>query len=166
MVQIEDFEGMVYARDGAPREKKDYEIFSVQYATSSHGEDHHMTPGLVIRPKGDRDVQAAIRHAKKHNLKIAVKSGGHQYSGASSTDGNNIQLDLSQTYPDLAVKQSSDQTKVYVCAGVSNKLKDFNAYLKAQGLFIPHGQCAYVCVGGHGQTGGVFFKHYKLHCAY
>ncbi|KAF3163868.1 hypothetical protein TWF225_000405 [Orbilia oligospora] len=44
--------------------------------------------------------------------------------------------------------------KTYVYAGVSNRLKDFNAYLTYNKLFAPHGFGAYVCVGGHAQTGG------------
>lgn len=44
--------------------------------------------------------------------------------------------------------------KVLVFAGVSNQLQDFLAYLTSHKLFVRTGQCAYVCPGGHGQTGG------------
>lgn len=44
--------------------------------------------------------------------------------------------------------------RVLVFAGVSNQLQDFLAHLSGHKLFVPTGQCAYVCLGGHGQTGG------------
>ncbi|KAL3601827.1 hypothetical protein FPOAC2_06107 [Fusarium poae] len=60
------------------------------------------------------------------------------------------------TYKDMMVIDASgipdDRALVYI--GVSNRLQDFNAYLRHNDLFVPHGQCAYVCTGGHGQTGG------------
>ncbi|KAH7110652.1 hypothetical protein B0J13DRAFT_591116 [Dactylonectria estremocensis] len=133
MTVTEDFEGMQYSRDGTPAEKQDYAYFNQQYATSTHQEDHNMYPDLIVQPKRDEDVINAVIWARENKVAIAVKSGGHQYSGASSTSGKNIQIDLSNTYKDLM---------------------EFNAYLKHNQLFVPHGDCAYVCVGGHGQTGG------------
>ncbi|KAK6542992.1 hypothetical protein TWF694_006923 [Orbilia ellipsospora] len=154
-VRIQDLEGMQYPRDGSPFEQKDYAYFNVQYATSTHQQDHNMNPALIVQPKGDDDIIKTIKYAISKNIAVAVKSGGHQYSGASSTGGKNIQLDLTNTYKDMmAYNPIGLLGKTYVLAGVSNYLKDFNAYLAHNGLFVPHGQCAYVCVGGHAQTGG------------
>ncbi|KAK7420742.1 hypothetical protein QQX98_002544 [Neonectria punicea] len=157
MVRIQDFEGMQYSRDGTPAEQQDYSYFNEQYATSSHQEDHDMYPDLIVQPKRDEDVIRAVNWARDNKVAVAVKSGGHQYSGASSTGGKNIQIDLSNTYKDLMVLNPRDplpEDRALVYVGVSNQLKDFNAYLKHNQLFVPHGQCAYVCVGGHAQTGG------------
>ncbi|EPS37893.1 hypothetical protein H072_8364 [Dactylellina haptotyla CBS 200.50] len=146
---------MQYTREGTKYQQQDYTFFNEQYATSTHQKDHDMNPSLIVQPKGDDDVVKTILWAQKNNVAVAVKSGGHQYSGASSTGGKNIQLDLSNTYKDMMVFNPNGNTdKTYVYAGVSNQLKDFNAYLTHNGLFVPHGQCAYVCVGGHAQTGG------------
>ncbi|CAM1506222.1 Fc.00g058630.m01.CDS01 [Cosmosporella sp. VM-42] len=153
MVQIQDFEGMQYSRDGS----LDYSYFNQQYASSSHQVDHDMNPDLIVQPKQDEDVIKAVNWARQNKVAVAVKSGGHQYSGASSTGGKNIQIDLTNTYKDLMVikpKQPLPDDRALVYVGVSNQLKDFNAYLKHNQLFVPHGQCAYVCVGGHAQTGG------------
>jgi hypothetical protein len=157
MVRIQDFEGMQYSRDGNPAEKQDYAYFNQQYATSTHEDDHNMYPDLIVQPKRDEDVIQTVNWARENKVAIAIKSGGHQYSGASSTSGKNIQIDLSNTYKDLMVLNPGDpidQDRALVYVGVSNQLKDFNAYLKHNQLFVPHGQCAYVCLGGHGQTGG------------
>lgn len=147
---------MQYSRAGSQFEESDYAYFNQQYATSSYQQEHNMNPALIVQPKGDEDVVKTVQWALGNKVSVAVKSGGHQYSGASSTGGNNIQLDLTNTYKDMMVlpsdKLSPDRVMVYV--GVSNELQDFNAWLGHNGLFVPHGQCAYVCTGGHGQTGG------------
>ncbi|KAK6502741.1 hypothetical protein TWF481_007788 [Arthrobotrys musiformis] len=154
-IRIEDLEGMQYPRDGTELQQKDYAYFNQQYATSSHQKDHDMNPGLIVQPKGDDDIIKIVRWAKDNKAAVAVKSGGHQYSGASSTSGKNIQIDLTNTYKDMMVFNSTGlANKTYVYAGVSNRLKDFNAYLTYNKLFVPHGFCPYVCVGGHAQTGG------------
>ncbi|KAM6505264.1 hypothetical protein FSOLCH5_014496 [Fusarium solani] len=157
MARIKDFEGMQYSRDGTPAQKQDYAYFNQQYATSTHQDDHSMYPDLIVQPKQDEDVIKAVIWARENKVAIAVKSGGHQYSGASSTSAKNIQIDLSNTYKDLMVlnpRDPIDKDRALVYVGVSNQLKELNAYLKHNQLFVPHGDCAYVCVGGHGQTGG------------
>ncbi|KAI8664502.1 FAD-binding PCMH-type domain-containing protein [Fusarium keratoplasticum] len=157
MAQIQDFQGMQYSRDGPSSEKLDYGYFNQQYASSSYQQERDLNPAMIIQPKGDEDVIGAVNWARQNKVAIAVKSGGHQYSGACSTGGKNIQIDLSNTYKDMKVlnpKVPVAEDRALVFVGVSNQLKDFNAYLRHNGLFVPHGQCAYVCVGGHGQTGG------------
>ncbi|ORY60755.1 FAD binding domain-containing protein [Pseudomassariella vexata] len=157
MVRIQGIEGMQYPRDGSKSEQLDYALFNRQYATSTYREDHDMYPDLIIQPKGDEDVVKAVNWARSNKIAISVKSGGHQYSGASSTSGRNIQLDLSNTYKHLMridPVDPVDQDKTLIYVGVSIHLKDFSAYLIHNSLFIPHGQCAYVCIGGHVQTGG------------
>ncbi|KAF3152068.1 hypothetical protein TWF594_005822 [Orbilia oligospora] len=133
-IRIEDLEGMQYPRDGTELQQKDYAYFNQQYATSSHQKDHYMNPSLIVQPKGDHNI-----------IKI----------WCIVTSGKNIQIDLTNTYKDMMVFNPTGlANKTYVYAGVSNRLKDFNAYLTYNKLFVPHGFCAYVCVGGHAQTGG------------
>ena len=64
--------------------------------------------------------------------------------------GRNIQLDLSETFRDF----NYDEAKGLLRSGVSFTLDEFNHRLGAQGLFMPHGQCYHVHLGGHAQTGG------------
>lgn len=79
------------------------------------------------------------------------RTGGHQYSGASSTAAaKGILLDLSETFRDFI----TDGSNASVIMGISFTLSELNARLAQRGLFVPHGQCAHVHVGGHAHTGG------------
>ncbi|KAI1020961.1 hypothetical protein LB503_009985 [Fusarium chuoi] len=157
MFKIKDFQGMQYSRDTSSQfGQKDYKFFNQQYATTSYQTEHDMNPALIVQPKEDEDVIKSVQWARDNKVSVAVRSGGHQYSGASSTGGKNIQIDLTNTYKDMMVLEEDGvpDDRALVLAGVSNRLQDFNDYLRSVNLFVPHGQCAYVCTGGHGQTGG------------
>ena len=132
-----------------------YQDEKYQYATSSHGVDHNMNPGLIIEVKDRNDIALALKYAKSQNIAVAIRTGGHQYSGASSTSAPNIQLDLEKTFrgaDDRAIFTKGDQT--FVRTSVSWSLGSFNAYLTKNHVFVPHGQCTHVHLGGHVQTGG------------
>ncbi|KXJ97303.1 hypothetical protein Micbo1qcDRAFT_156138, partial [Microdochium bolleyi] len=91
MVRIQGFQGMQYLRDGTAAEQRDYAFFNEQYATSSHGTEHDMHPSAIVRPKDDDDVIRVLHWAVENDVAVAIRTGGHQYSGASSTNGKNIQ---------------------------------------------------------------------------
>jgi hypothetical protein len=161
MATIQGFQGAQFPRSDDPIAKAKYNKNNVQYATSSHQFDHDMFPGLIVQPENLQDVVRAVLYAKDQGVAIAVKSGGHQYSGASSTSGENIQLDLRGTFknPDtdllvLPPPKPPNENTTLVYASVSWSLGDLNAFLKCNKLFVPHGQCTDVHVGGHVQTGG------------
>eukprot|EP00898_Chlorokybus_atmophyticus_P002146 jgi/Chlat1/2932/Chrsp2S08906 len=148
MANLPNFLGEVHHKDDT-----DYDFFRYQYAYSSHGGEGGMDPAAIIYPKSptaDADVRSAIAYAVNNGIAIAVRTGGHQYSGASSTSGRNILLDLSEAYMEFDWNEDTRQLRL----GVSYSLADMNAELGKRGLFVPHGQCYHVHVGGHAQTGG------------
>jgi hypothetical protein len=51
-------------------------------------------PALIVQPSGVADVQTALRFANERKLLVAVKCGGHSYSGKSTCD-DGMQIDLS-----------------------------------------------------------------------
>ncbi|GBC06256.1 hypothetical protein RclHR1_06710006 [Rhizophagus clarus] len=140
------FEGTVIRRGDV-----NYENGCYQYASSSYIEEDIIRPMAIIKAKNDNDVIKAIKYASENKIAVAVRTGGHQYSGASSTNGKNIQLDLSETYKDF---QWNNDDCTSVTFGISFSLGDFNAKLREKNRFVPHGQCQYVNLGGHIQTGG------------
>ena len=50
-------------------------------------------PDCVVQPAHPSDVQVIVKQAKKRNIKITIKNGGHSYAGFSTTDSG-ILLDL------------------------------------------------------------------------
>jgi len=55
---------------------------------------------------------------------------------------------------DLQLIRDTANDKVYIRSSVSWTLSEFYDFLLDNGVFLPTGQCASVCVGGHVQTGG------------
>jgi len=55
---------------------------------------HDKRPALIARCTGVADVIAAVNFARKNNLLVAVRGGGHNVAGSASCDGG-IMIDLS-----------------------------------------------------------------------
>ncbi|KAH6677094.1 putative FAD-linked oxidoreductase [Halenospora varia] len=129
-----------------------YENEVVQYATSSYPSDR-TSPALIIKPKNREDIAATLEYAKNQGIAVAIRTGGHQYSGASSCTAPNIQLDLSETFqgPD---DRTLLRKRGFLRTSVSWSLNEFSAYLAKNKIFVPHGQCIAVHLGGHVQSGG------------
>ena len=71
-------------------------------------------PALIAQPTGTADVRAAVDFARDHdNLLLAVKCGGHSFSGKSTCDGG-MQIDLS-TYRHARVDPKS--RTAYIAGG-------------------------------------------------
>jgi FAD/FMN-containing dehydrogenase len=122
-----------------------YDLNKYQYATSTYGVERDLNPGLIVRPKTKEDIVLALKYAKEKGVAVAIKTGGHQYSGASSTSAPNIQLDLEDSFKgpdDRAIFRKDD--KAYARTSVSWSLGEFNAWLTENKLFVPHGQCTEV----------------------
>ena len=52
-------------------------------------------PAMVVQPTGAADIKNAVAFAKDHDMLLAVKCGGHSYSGRSTCD-DGMQIDLSR----------------------------------------------------------------------
>ncbi|KAN0081853.1 hypothetical protein V8E54_003151 [Elaphomyces granulatus] len=150
MATIEGIVGPQYLQGTAKYDAEKY-----QYAASSHEEDHHMHPALIIQPHNKQDIALALQYARSKKIAVAIRTGGHQYSGASSTAEPNIQLDLKMTFRNPDDRKIFDVgPKTFIRTSVSWALGEFNKYLGDNHVFVPHGQCVNVHLGGHVQTGG------------
>lgn len=148
-----EFKGEVFLRGQSGYEDRRY-----QYALSSEYQSGGMQPFAIIYPADESDIIKAIQYATENGLAIATRTGGHQYSGASSTAGDNIQLDMNEIFRKFEYDPATRTIRV----GVSLSLKEFDDRLeelskdplRPEKFFVPHGQCAHVHIGGHMQTGG------------
>ncbi|KAF3918430.1 hypothetical protein ABW21_db0201218 [Orbilia brochopaga] len=133
----------------------EYEKRYQQFATSTFESENRMRPALIVYPKNKDDIATVIKHARVHKIAVAIRTGGNQYSGASSTSAPNIQLDLKTAFQgpnDRSIFEVNGQP--FVRTSVSWSLGEFQAFIAPYGLFTSHGQCIDVRLGGHIQTGG------------
>ncbi len=124
----------------------------LQYATTSFAEEV-VSPRIILYPatgSGDSDIQKAIGLCRELGMAIAVRTGGHQYCGYSSTLPVNMQIDLSQTFPEY---EYDEENNVLRC-GVSHALGDWAKQNSENEFYLPMGVCAHVHLGGHVHTGG------------
>jgi FAD binding domain len=115
----------------------EYIKWQQQYAFSTYGTEHDMNPGLIVVAENKEDIKALVEHAAKEKKAIAIRSGGHQYCGASSTGRANILLDVSTTFRNPEdLKYHVEGTQSFVYASVSYSLLEFNTYLGTQNVSL------------------------------
>ena len=130
----------------------DYPQKRLQYATTSFPE-RFLSPGIILYPDkedGVGDIKKAIALCKRLKMAIAVRTGGHQYCGYSSTPPKNMQIDLSETFDSYEYDADANVLR----CGVSHALGDWAQLNNYHGIYLPMGVCANVHLGGHVHTGG------------
>ena len=136
------FKGEYFFRRSPSFKKK-----AEQYATSSFPEDQ-MSPFLIACPADVSDIVLMLRYARDQEKSVVARSGGHQYSGLSSGGEGTIVLSMDH-FNEIAMN-SEGLIEAEPCVS----LKVFSKFLEKHRLTIPHGECPYVNIGGHAQTGG------------
>lgn len=101
---------------------------------------------VIIRCKTASDVQHAIRFIRQYKLPFALRSGGHSYTGLSSTSGVLLDTGL--------LDQISLQNNI-ASIGAGAKLGDVYARLGQAQRSIPAGSCASVGIAGLVLGGGL-----------
>lgn len=106
------------------------------------------TPAAVVTAQSTDDIQKAVEFAARNAIKVAVRSGGHSYIGASAADGAMV-IDLRR----LPGEPTYDHELVTIPAAA--QLDSVQAALAARGLSIPSGSCPTVGVAGLTLGGGL-----------
>lgn len=104
-------------------------------------------PVAIVEARSNADVVAGIDYSRTTKTSIAIRSGGHNYAGYSTTDGLLISVaGLNRITVDASLKR--------VTVGAGTLLGDLYAALAAQGQMVPAGTCPTVGVAGHVYGGG------------
>ena len=111
-------------------------------------------PLAVVRPAGAKDVQAVVRWAVRHGIRVIPRSGGHSYAGYSTGSGVVV---------DLATLRSLDIVgRGFAVVGPGRRLYDLFTGMQAHGRAVPAGSCPTVAAGGLTLGGGIGLSARKL----
>ena len=105
-------------------------------------------PALIVQPSGAADVMNAVTFARERDLLLAVKCGGHSFSGKSTCEGG-MQIDLS-TFRSARV--DAETRTAYIAGG--SLLGELDHESMAQGLVTTAGTVSHTGVGGLTLGGG------------
>jgi FAD/FMN-containing dehydrogenase len=102
-----------------------------------------------VRVKGDKDVVEAVRFARENRLKLAVRGGGHSWSGLFLRNGGML-IDLSKL-DQVAIDPTARTAAIQPF--VSNE--EFMRQLAPHKLAFPVGHCPQVKASGYLLSGGI-----------
>lgn len=135
------------------------------------------TPGrspYVVAAQTPADVVAAVNFARIHNLRLAVKGGGHSYQGTSNADDSLMiwtRALRAVTVHDAFVPTGGDDlgsgTPAVTLDAGAMWMDAYDAVTTQAGRYVQGGGCATVGVAGLIQSGGFgsFSKRYGLAAA-
>ncbi|MES1201934.1 MAG: FAD-binding protein [Pseudomonadota bacterium] len=126
----------------------------------------------VMRAKNAADVAAALRFARAHNVRVAVKGGGHSYLGGSNAPDSLLiwtrAMDAIEMH-DAFVPQGSSAPAVHAVSVGAGCFwgRVYDAVTTNGGRYVQGGGCTTVGVAGHVQGGGFgsFSKGFGLAAA-
>ena len=105
-------------------------------------------PALVIQPSGAADIMSAVTFARERELLVAVKCGGHSFSGKSTCEGG-MQIDLSSF---RSARIDAESQTAYIAGG--SLLGELDHESMALGLVTTAGTVSHTGVGGLSLGGG------------
>jgi FAD/FMN-containing dehydrogenase len=116
-----------------------------------------IVPQAVVRCASTGDVALALDFARRNGLAVTARSGGHGYTGNSTTTG--LVIDVG---PLSSIVLDSGTATI----GAGAKLVDIYDQLSRQGVCIPSGNCPTIGIAGITSGGGIGMvdRAYGLTC--
>jgi len=118
-----------------------------------HKDKPNRYPDMIIQATSVEDVQRVVKYAAQKNLKISLRSGGHNATGAALRDSG-IALDLS-TLAGVEIDADSQIARVQPGAKGIALTVDANA----RGFAFPTPHCPTVGMGGFLMGGGIGWNY-------
>jgi len=127
----------------------------------------------AVAARNAHDVAAAVNFARKHNLRLVVKGGGHSYQGTSNAPDSLLiwtrhmhDVTIHDFVPQGCQSTHSPQRAVTVGSGAI-WMQAYDAVTTKAGAYVQGGGCTTVGVAGLIQSGGFgsFSKHYGMAAA-
>jgi FAD/FMN-containing dehydrogenase len=109
-------------------------------------------PDAIVHVESEADVREAIHFARRHDLKVAIRGGGHNWHNAALRQGG-VLLDLSGL---KELRVDAEQGKAIVQPGVRGSA--LMASLAPHGLSFPITRCPEVPLSGFLLNGGIGFN--------
>lgn len=109
-------------------------------------------PDGIFFPESDKDVIDVVNYARKNGLKIAIRSGGHNWIGNHVRD-NGVLVDLSHLQE---ITVDSERGTATIQPGVQGR--NLQTRLTALGYRFPTATCPTVAMGGYLLGGGASFS--------
>jgi len=129
------------------RADADYEIW--RQSMIWHLSKPKRYPEVIVQARSTQDVVAAVRYAAQNQLKVAVRSGGHNASGAALRDGG-LLIDLS-ALGDIRI----DAARQIASIEPGVRSLELIQAARAHGLAFPVPHCPSVGLGGFTMGGGM-----------
>ncbi len=115
----------------------------------------------AVAARNAEDVQAAVNFARKHNLRLVIKGGGHSYQGTSNAADSLLiwtrpmrEVSVHDAFIPTGGK-GRDQPLPAVSVGAGAVWLDvYDAVTTRAGRYVQGGGCTTVGVAGHVQSGG------------
>ncbi|WP_234031466.1 FAD-binding oxidoreductase [Lentibacillus cibarius] len=105
-------------------------------------------PAAIFVCRNEEDVVAAVNYAKKHELDIAIRGGGHHFAGTAVCD-DGVMIDLSS----MNHVKVDEKRQVAIVEGGA-KLGDVDAKTQQFGLATPTGTVSETGIAGLALGGG------------
>ncbi|MEV0195256.1 FAD-binding oxidoreductase [Nonomuraea sp. NPDC050691] len=107
------------------------------------------SPEVIVRVEDERDVVTAVRLARAYGMRVAVRSGGHNWAGSSLREGGML-IDVSRLGG-----WSVDAGSSVALVGPAVRGRGLAGALAGCGLAFPVGHCGSVALGGYLASGGL-----------
>ncbi|RSK39783.1 FAD-binding oxidoreductase [Mangrovimonas spongiae] len=112
-------------------------------------------PAVIVKCKNTQDVVNAVNYARKNNIEVSIRSGGHNGAGLALVD-DGLVIDLSQMN-DITVNPN---TKTAIVEP-GNTLANLDAATHEHGLALPSGIIGTTGIGGITLGGGLGYLSRK-----